>query len=519
MTKIGNLSMKNSYPLLLILVPLSLFGEDLYYSKIRKIMNETVPIEKRALLDTVSPKNTPYIRHSYTDDICNEEKKAVLQRQKKVIQALKNLVPECSLEEPERAPTIALCLSGGGFRAMVASLGFLEGLNDIGLLDCITYISCLSGSTWAIAPWIASEQPLDMYIKSIPYKLNQDMNASLVLSTCNKIIEKILYLQSFSLIECYAEVLANILLPEWKRKKFEVTISDTHSHIANGTYPIPIYSAIAANRRPYEWFEITPYEVGNASSQSYVPLNVFTKTSGPSDIIQEPSLAHFLAVFGSAFTADIVDYLRLKGKPEFYFEINLPTQCVQALKKCVTYLVYEILSGIRLFPAQFFNYMYQHAQSHLFQHDRSITLIDAGIDFNIPLPPLLRPSRLVDIVIIYDASSENGYGISELQHAYHYANWKQIPLPHCSFETIRKEHITVIPSTEQSVPTILYIPLIANKEYCPVFDPQECSKNGYAQTHNFAYSYTEVMQLKGLPHHTVIQTRDKIMQPIIEYMQ
>ena len=38
--------------------------------------------------------------------------------------------------------------SGGGFRAMTAYAGAMKALYDSGLLDCVTYVTGLSGSSW-----------------------------------------------------------------------------------------------------------------------------------------------------------------------------------------------------------------------------------------------------------------------------------------------------------------------------------------------------------------------------------
>ena len=49
--------------------------------------------------------------------------------------------------------TIGVACSGGGYRAMIASLGFFKGMADTGLLDATMYASSLSGSTWFLVPW------------------------------------------------------------------------------------------------------------------------------------------------------------------------------------------------------------------------------------------------------------------------------------------------------------------------------------------------------------------------------
>jgi NTE family protein len=48
---------------------------------------------------------------------------------------------------PEPAPGIALCLSGGGYRAMVFHLGVLIRLNEVGLLKKLTRVSSVSGGS------------------------------------------------------------------------------------------------------------------------------------------------------------------------------------------------------------------------------------------------------------------------------------------------------------------------------------------------------------------------------------
>ena len=51
------------------------------------------------------------------------------------------------------APT-AVCFSGGGTRSMVSAIGQLRALDTLGLLDRVGYLSCVSGSAWAVAPFV-----------------------------------------------------------------------------------------------------------------------------------------------------------------------------------------------------------------------------------------------------------------------------------------------------------------------------------------------------------------------------
>lgn len=47
-----------------------------------------------------------------------------------------------------QAPVIAVLGSGGGLRAHIACLGVLSELKELGLLDAVTYLAGVSGSTW-----------------------------------------------------------------------------------------------------------------------------------------------------------------------------------------------------------------------------------------------------------------------------------------------------------------------------------------------------------------------------------
>nr|WP_157179807.1 patatin-like phospholipase family protein [Rhizobium leguminosarum] len=55
---------------------------------------------------------------------------------------------EAQADEAERYP-LGLCLSGGGYRAMLFHAGSLARLNDAGLLSCIDMISSVSGGSMA----------------------------------------------------------------------------------------------------------------------------------------------------------------------------------------------------------------------------------------------------------------------------------------------------------------------------------------------------------------------------------
>lgn len=47
-------------------------------------------------------------------------------------------------------PKIGLAISGGGYRSMLTSTGFLQEMEKVGLANCLNYISGLSGGSWVL---------------------------------------------------------------------------------------------------------------------------------------------------------------------------------------------------------------------------------------------------------------------------------------------------------------------------------------------------------------------------------
>lgn len=48
----------------------------------------------------------------------------------------------------EQVPVVAVVTTAGGVRSMTAMCGSLLALQELGVLDCVSYISGLSATTW-----------------------------------------------------------------------------------------------------------------------------------------------------------------------------------------------------------------------------------------------------------------------------------------------------------------------------------------------------------------------------------
>jgi len=461
------------------------------------------------------------VRHTQHDELCNQELAFLNNRKEYMKKGLETLLGEPV--DADNLPRIALCFSGGGFRSMLTTLGFLHAAEDIGLLDSTTYMAGLSGSTWAIAPWIASKKTLKNFaadlINHIKYGLNHIDNSKELRLLFSNLLAKIHNKQCISAIDIYGAVLVNTLLSDMGNNRLSMTLSESHQEIIHGTIPLPIYTAIQTNPDPYEWMEITPFEVGSTFLEGYVPTWAYGRKfiDGVSvDKKPEQTLGYYLGIFGSAFELNFEDLLRLTTFNLADIKNSLPESLQEIVDKVVNTILYSPLNNFRLFPSMLYNFTNDAPYSPLCE-DKTICLVDAGIDFNLPLPPLLRKNRNVDIIIIYDASA-NIEKAPELRRMVAYAQRKGITLPTINFEEIDKKTISIFKGESPDIPTIVYFPRIKIPEFSQEFDPTLCIQNEYCNTFNFAYTEEQINNLSGLAEFALQQNADVIKGLVKEVM-
>lgn len=461
-------------------------------------------------------QHTAQVRFAANDMLGQAEEQFLEQRLRNTHAGLESFLQQ-SVDQ-KKQPRIALCFSGGGIRALLLSLGFLIGAQDTGLLDCVTYMAGLSGSTWLMAPWIAGKKDLHQmrdYLGQILQHgichLTQHGDRKCVLK---QLLTKIWHRQFISAMDLYGPLLANTLMQDFDQKKLTLTLSDSHEHVVQGRYPLPIYTCIATNKDPYTWFEFTPFEVGSAQLGAYVPTWAYGRKfkNGTSiNFAPEQSLAYCMGIFGSAFEVDIEDAIRLCADSIQSFKGDLPAAMHGVVDSVINNLVNSPLDDVRLAPSMLPNFVYKQ-DGHMFADQKTLSLVDAGIDFNLPFPPLLRAAREVDIIIVYDSSA--GTVGEDLKKAALYAQSNGLKFPPVP-DTIGENLCSILQDPHDTTcPIVVYMPRLKNNAYSPSFDPAICIENDYCNTFNFAYAQKEVEELTGLSEFACRQFSDLIKQVI-----
>lgn len=408
------------------------------------------------------PYTHPEIQYSakvrVSDDLCDDEKTFLARRKKAIIPALARYL---GLREedihPDDVPTIAMCGSGGGLRALVAGTGSYLATAEDGLFDCTTYLSGVSGSCWLQALYYSSVTGGDFRrgIDHLKARLGTHIAyppvafSSLMSSPTNKyllsgLVEKLKGDPNaeFGLVDIYGILLAaRLLVPKGELGVCErdFKLSNQREFIRYGQNPLPIYTAVrheipeldspdyggpgsiseeakdrAKREAWFQWFEITPYEFFCEEFSAGIPTWALgRKFKNGSDVpaasglrLPEIRMPLLLGIWGSAFCATLSHYYRevrpiiqgltgLHVLDEFIWGRNKDLSMVHPIEPATI--------------PNFVHGMYGKLPEAVPQgvyDNQYIQLMDAGMSNNLPIYPLLRPGRDVDIVVTFDASAD-----------------------------------------------------------------------------------------------------------------
>ncbi|MCF7799801.1 hypothetical protein K9M16_02260 [Candidatus Babeliales bacterium] len=478
---------------------------------------------------------------NYVDQTCllnNFEQNYNLDRKNKVIKEnLINFLKQNKIDtnfankQDFKCPNIAFCLSGGGYRAMISSLGFMLGMQKTNLLNTAMHISSLSGSTWLVAPMMVRNMNPQDYKPVLREKVKDslfDISSINFDAILLKIIKHFLSGQDIQFVDLYGAVLVDRLLGDFG-KSFSQSM--TFKNIQNtmklsNKYPYPLFTAAITpelavsrtflfdrnikgfksvtytsdkkrkrNKYNYEWMEINPFNSGSDFLNGFIDTQYFGSYFDMGmckRVSPEISLGSFLGLFGSAYSMSIGDVLKFLSEKMY----------IPFLNEMVNFITSQanMLKG-RLFPADYNNFTYNMLTSP-YKFIDELILEDAGFAFGLPIPPLLKKERKIDIIIVCDAgenAQESDFG--ELKDAAFYAWRKNLKFPDITKPTKIGENFAIFQdSKDTEVPTVIYF---------------SNSKELDFSTLKFEYSNEEFENLCNFMQDTVINYSSDIAQVVL----
>lgn len=480
--------------------------------------------------EDISEINNKPISHAtiYNTGISEEERFFLKKRLPVVKAALQKMLNQELTDE--QIPKIALIGSGGGYRAMLCTTGSLCAADKINLLDATTYMPVLSGSTWAVAPWITTGKPIQefkTYIQECATKSFTEPTLEEALLIFKALKKKYDNKQSLTLVEPYGALLANRLLEALEHKRQKATLSEQAQKIETGAYPYPIYTAIDGRETVIvnqTWSSITAHTVRDHTNNIHIPTSTYGKKYKKGQLIDEnaseKTLADFMGTWGSAFGASIHDI------------IEELVDNHQTLKIIFDWLP-DSIEGDRILPfyATIPNYMYkmENIKDVTLIKEKEMMLVDAGLDINLPYPPVsgICPERKADILIFLDASA--GQIGEEFQKVVDYAQLHNLPFPKIDFENIDKKTINIFKDEhDKNIPVVIYMPRISDNALWEInksksefadynlsgFDLDYQTKEGYCATQHFQYLPEHSQLVTNQTEFNMLVNKDKIIETI-----
>ncbi|XP_052454576.1 cytosolic phospholipase A2 gamma [Carassius gibelio] len=480
-----------------------------------------------------------------------KEEEFVFERRNTVFQSLQKLEINCS---KDAVPNIALLGSGGGQRAMVGLLGSLVQLDKAGLLDCILYLSGVSGSTWCMAS-LYQEPDWSTKLETVKDKIIKRLSGPGVGwgDTLAKLKKYYYGKDIFSLTDVWAVM----VVTEFVKEIDECKLSE--QWVQHNKVPFPIYTMIDMQSQECEnvkgiedpWFEISPLEAGYSLTGAFVETSSFgsqfdrgSKTK-PQD---EMDMLYLQALCGSALgdkdktkeyllqkiterppeelgnqeTRKVLDgdkqQLNLKDK-----EAAKPCMDEHTEKACdimcyflnvVTFFdVWNISKSMSEWiwgrKYDFLHNLNDETLPSTLLESKTRDYKDAGLLLNSPYFSVLRKERNIDLIISLDFS--DGDPFMTVREAAEMCKKRNIPFPEVNIpsEDLKNpEDFYVFKGT--NTPTVIHIPLF-NVVNCG--DTIEVWRNNYT-TLQGPYKAKMITALMEVAGKNISNNREKLLEQI-----
>lgn len=558
---------------------------------------------KRYTVDAPKNLSAKASNQSYEADFLYNSRYGRLQKALNQLEKITGLI----IKNREEMPRIALAFSGGGYRALTLTAGYMKAFEELGILDAALYIVGLSGSTWYMAPWIFLQDPqgnksvsaaqyYDEIIQKIENNTFDPFFSSVNVKTFSRqrfandvILPKLVFSQPIGIPDIFGAALAHAWFGSapfeaYVDRQQRMRLSNQRPKVMDAKVPWPIYTSVSMHKTNgsyrYNWYEFNPEEVRNLEYGLYLPAYAFgrqfeagqskgTEFDGKTYFAPEQSFGYLMGIFGSAYTVNLIDLYRMyllpgQVNPE---DVNAMQQSeqtaddlVEAIKKGDTKTANSLASRyfnpvslalataqlfrtlveqaksafievgkLRIAPAQVFNPFYKYADPEVsasLTNRDTITFVDGGIHYNIPLRPLFLPERKIDLIFVGDASSsaiedltaetskEMAKAFADIERMYGVLYSRDGKISDKTMHVYRPD------PAHPKAPVIVYFnfwlddQLIGQQELKKYnlkgFDIKKCLGE-FCSTFNFSQNKGQFIQLSSLGYLNVMAHKDKIL--------
>nr|XP_035940457.1 cytosolic phospholipase A2 delta [Halichoerus grypus] len=448
-------------------------------------------------------------------DLCAEEKAFLSRRKQVVAKALKQALQlDRDLKEDE-VPLVGIMATGGGARAMTSLYGHLLALQKLGLLDCVTYFSGISGSTWAMAhlygdpEW--SQKDLEgpiKYAREHLVKSKMEAFSPERLASYHQELElRAKQGHPTTFVDLWALVLEFMLHGQVMDQK----LSEQRAALEQGQNPLPLYLSLNVKENNLEtldfkeWVEFSPYEVGFLKYGAFVPSELFGSEFFMGRLMRrlpESRICFLEGIWSNIFSLNLLDvwydllssddtrkqHIKDKIRNVEESPASLRTsswleaswlQPGPALAKAFKGLLtgrplhqhsYNFLRGLQLHRGYYSQKDFStwadcqldSTASQLTPQEPRLCLVDAGYFLNTSCPSMFRPGRRLDLILSFDYSLPSPFEVLQQTEVYCRAQGLPFPRVEPSPQDQRQPtecHLFSDPSCPDA-PVLLHFPLV-----------------------------------------------------------
>uniref|UniRef100_A0A8B9QUQ4 Phospholipase A2 n=1 Tax=Anas platyrhynchos TaxID=8839 RepID=A0A8B9QUQ4_ANAPL len=447
-------------------------------------------------------------------DLCAEEKDFICKRKKIVAAALKNILELGEDLNEDEVPVVAVVTTAGGVRSMTSMFGSLLALQELGVLDCASYVSGLSATTWTMAKlyedanWSQKDLrgPVDDIRKHVMKSKLHCFSLDHLKYYEKELCERKQDGHKLSFTDLWGLFIDSMIHDEENTCK----LSDQQLAVNQGQNPLPIYLSLNVKDNFStldfkEWVEFTPYEVGFLKYGAFVRSEDFGSEffmGYRMKKIPESRICFLEGTWSNIFSQSFMDAVYLSGHSEDFWhrwtrdtehEIEehpaLPkrsheqTTSLSVPKGCLSNTLREMMTG-RPVVSNYHNFIkglqlhdkYLENESFCMWKDTVLDsspnqlnemgdylkLVDTAFFINTSCPPILRPERKVDVILHLNYSG--GSQTLPLDLFSEYCLEQGIPFPSTELSQEDREHLKECYVFKDSLeaPILVYFPLVCD---------------------------------------------------------
>ncbi|GAB1286755.1 Phospholipase A2 [Apodemus speciosus] len=514
---------------------------------------------------------------------CPEEQAFLSKRKQVVAAALKEALQlDQDLHEDE-IPVVAVMATGGGIRAMTSLYGQLAALKELGLLDCISYITGASGSTWALAnlyedpEW--SQKDLAGPTELLKTQVTKSKLGALAPSQLWRYRQELAERARLGHPTCFTNLWALINEALLHDKPHEHKLSDQRKALSRGQNPLPIYCALNSKEQGLstfefgEWCEFSPYEVGFPKYGAFIPSELFGSEFFMGRLVKqlpESRICFLEGIWSNLFAASLQDSLYWSSEPSQFWDrwakdqADLDKEQVPHLKIAeppttagrIAELFTDLLTKRPLAQATHNFTRGLHFHKDYFHHPHFSTwkaskldglpnqltpaephlcLLDVGYFINTSCPPLLQPTRDVDLILSLDYSLHGAFQ-QQLQLVSRFCQEQGIPFPSISPSPEEERqpqecHLFCDPAQPEA-PAVLHFPLVNDsfQDHSAPGVPRTLEEKAAGEVNlsssdspyhytKVTYSQEDVDKLLRLTHYNICNNQGRLREAMHQAVQ